>query len=121
MSYILFNRATGEFIKSFATQGGARRGMTAKNKNAGWESFAKVWSNGVENVHGRGVVGGIAPKHTYGLAPYSIAQSAIYYEHYLTLAQQTRTVTNLMTGQQVEESVTTPYCCSVSSESYWCN
>ena len=31
----------------------------------------------------------------------------------------TRKVQNMMTGQWVEESINTPYCCSVASESYW--
>lgn len=31
----------------------------------------------------------------------------------------THKVVNLMTGQEVEESINTPYCCSVSSETYW--
>ena len=33
----------------------------------------------------------------------------------------TRKVTNLMTGQEVEESINTPRSCSVASESYWSN
>lgn len=31
----------------------------------------------------------------------------------------THKVVNLMTGQEVEESINTPYYCSVSSETYW--
>jgi hypothetical protein len=31
----------------------------------------------------------------------------------------TRTVTNLMTGKEVEEDVNLPYFCSVASEAYW--
>ena len=33
----------------------------------------------------------------------------------------TRTVRCAMTGREVEESINTPYCCSVASESYWCS
>jgi len=33
----------------------------------------------------------------------------------------TRKVHNLMTGEMQEESINTPYCCSVASESYWCS
>ena len=33
----------------------------------------------------------------------------------------TRKVYNLMNGAEVEESINTPYSCSVASESYWCN
>ena len=32
---------------------------------------------------------------------------------------KTREVRNLMSGELVRESVTTPYSCSVASESYW--
>jgi hypothetical protein len=31
----------------------------------------------------------------------------------------TRKVHNLMTGEEVEESINTPNCCSVASETYW--
>ncbi len=34
---------------------------------------------------------------------------------------RTHLVTNVMTGTVVEEDVNTPYGCSVSDESYWCN
>ena len=121
MTYILFHRTTGAIIKSYDTLSGARRGMTVKNKNAGWESFARVFNFHVESIHGRHCEGGIAPKHSYGLAPYSIAHEVFYNKFVAELSKQTRTVTNLMTGEQVEESVTTPYHCSVSSESYWSN
>lgn len=33
----------------------------------------------------------------------------------------TRKVINLVSGQEVEESINTPHTCSVSSESYWSN
>ena len=33
----------------------------------------------------------------------------------------TRKVHCAMTGREVEESINTPYSCSVASESYWCN
>ena len=33
----------------------------------------------------------------------------------------TRKVVNLMTGREVEESINTPYSCSVASEAYWSN
>jgi hypothetical protein len=40
-------------------------------------------------------------------------------DNYIKNVEQTREVTNLMTGKKVLESVNTP--CSVGSESYWCN
>lgn len=33
--------------------------------------------------------------------------------------EKTEMVTNLMTGKQVRQSVNTPLCCDVSSETYW--
>ena len=33
----------------------------------------------------------------------------------------TRKVRTLMNGAEVEENINTPNCCSVASESYWCN
>lgn len=33
--------------------------------------------------------------------------------------EKTEMVTNIMTGALVEQSVNTPWCCSVQSESYW--
>lgn len=35
--------------------------------------------------------------------------------------QMTHKVMNVMTGEMVEESINTPWSCSVASESYWCN
>lgn len=42
-------------------------------------------------------------------------------EYHNTFNNKTRLVQNLMTGKMQEESVTTPWSCSVQSESYWCN
>lgn len=33
--------------------------------------------------------------------------------------EKTEVVTNLMSGKQVRQSVNTPHCCDVSSETYW--
>lgn len=35
------------------------------------------------------------------------------------ISKSWKTVTNLMTGAQVQERADTPLCCSVSSEAYW--
>jgi hypothetical protein len=35
------------------------------------------------------------------------------------LPRRTRTVTNLMSGRQVEIDVNTPHCCDPSTETYW--
>jgi hypothetical protein len=45
------------------------------------------------------------------------------YDEYCTLGYDklTRKVRNVMTGQLVEESINTPYSCSVASEAYWSN
>jgi len=38
-----------------------------------------------------------------------------------SIPERTHMVRNLMTGKMVEESVNTPYTCSVASESFWSN
>jgi hypothetical protein len=42
-------------------------------------------------------------------------------DYYKSFGDLTRKVVNIMTGAIVEESINTPYSCSVSSESYWSN
>lgn len=42
-------------------------------------------------------------------------------EEYNASIEKTHLVRNLMTGDLVEESINTPWNCSVASESYWCS
>lgn len=42
-------------------------------------------------------------------------------EDYFAKIEKTRLVKNVMTGKMVEESINTPFSCSVSSENYWCS
>ena len=42
-------------------------------------------------------------------------------DYYKTHGNLTKKVRNLMTGQEVEENINTPYSCSVASEAYWSN
>jgi hypothetical protein len=44
---------------------------------------------------------------------------AIAHQDVFCVIEKTETVKNLMSGKDVEQSVNTPYCCSVASESYW--
>lgn len=46
---------------------------------------------------------------------YDWASSSEYYAN----IEKTHLVKNLMTGKMVEESINTPYSCSVASEAYW--
>lgn len=39
--------------------------------------------------------------------------------HFLANIEKKRKVKNLMSGQEVEESVNLPWTCSVASETYW--
>lgn len=39
--------------------------------------------------------------------------------HFFDFIEKSEIVTNLMSGQQVRQSVNTPHCCDVSSETYW--
>lgn len=45
------------------------------------------------------------------------ARSAAYDEaHQITVS-----IINIMSGKEVQESITTPWSCSVASETYWCS
>ena len=46
---------------------------------------------------------------------YAISEVNEYYEK----IEQQVTVRNLMSGQPVKQSINTPLCCDVSSETYW--
>jgi hypothetical protein len=54
-------------------------------------------------------------KMGYRREDYSVAEHNDFYEN----IEQTVEVTNLMTGKRVKQSVNTPHCCDVSSETYW--
>lgn len=41
------------------------------------------------------------------------------YMIFVTTIEKKHMVKNLITGKMVEESVNTPYCCSVASATYW--
>lgn len=53
-----------------------------------------------------------ADKERYTVIPYA--------QYELLWKDATKTVTNLMTGKEVEIDVNTPRCCDPSSELYWC-
>ena len=66
MSYVLFHKLTSTKIKLYATEKGARIGMRASNKNAGWHRFAVCWGH-------LGVVSEWSCKDdNYDYAPYAI-------------------------------------------------
>ena len=48
--------------------------------------------------------------------PWEVADA----EDFAVNLDKTEMVRNLMTGKLVEQSVNTPLCCDVSSETYWC-
>lgn len=70
--FALFHIKTGELIKTYDTERGARYGMRTSNRNAGWERLSRSWTNGYEMEWCRNTNGMFAPIHTYGHAPYGI-------------------------------------------------
>lgn len=48
MSYVLFNVITNKKFRSYADIEGARRGMRAANRNAGWTRIARATSGPIE-------------------------------------------------------------------------
>ncbi len=46
---------------------------------------------------------------------YTVADNVEFYNN----IEKTETVKNMMSGNDVEQSVNTPHCCDVSSETYW--
>lgn len=48
MNFVLFHILTGTRINSYETEDGARIGMRASNRNAGWERIGRSWSDGYE-------------------------------------------------------------------------
>ena len=52
-----------------------------------------------------------------GEGVYAVAEINEYNKNVVKMVK----VRNLMTGEWVEEPSNTPNCCSVGSESYWCN
>lgn len=70
--FALFDIKSGELIKIYDTERGARNGMRISNRNAGWERLSRSWTNGYEMEWCRNTNGMFAPIHTYGHAPYGI-------------------------------------------------
>jgi hypothetical protein len=49
MSYVLFHIKTGEYIKEYATEAGARTALRVSNRNAGCDlRISRSWTNGYE-------------------------------------------------------------------------
>jgi hypothetical protein len=54
-------------------------------------------------------------KMGYNVNEYAVADQKVYQDS----IEKTVTKVNLMSGQEYQESVNTPYYCSPSSETYW--
>lgn len=54
-------------------------------------------------------------KKGYRREDFDVAELGYFREH----IEKYETVTNLMSGKQVRQSVNTPLCCDPSSETYW--
>jgi hypothetical protein len=76
MAYVLIYKKTGELIKTYSTQKGARIGMRASNRNAGWTWCISRCSSGIVEYewsqHEQSDV--------YDYAPYAIAQEFTWRE-----------------------------------------
>lgn len=71
--FALFHIKSGELIKTYSTEAGARTAMRRSNKNAGYpERLSRTWYDGYEMEWCRATKGALAPLNTYAHAPYGI-------------------------------------------------
>ena len=85
MYMVLFHVATGEIVKWYDSEAGARTGMRVSNKNAGWERKSRSWTAGAEfewchSLHD--------DKWDYG--PYAIASHETWQKNFNPSAVLTR-------------------------------
>lgn len=92
MAYLVYNKATTLVMKS---------GVYGRDQYR-TESAAKAFLTRMT-------------KMGYRRDDYDVAKVSDYYNNIEKQVQ----VTNLMTGKKVTQSVNTPHCCDVSSETYW--
>ena len=98
MSYVVYNKATTKILKkmdgmnAYRSEGAAKAGLTCAAT-----SFIRK------------------PARVVNKDDYAIAEAKHFYEH----IEKKETVINLMSGKPVVQSVNTPLCCDVSSETYW--
>ena len=76
MTHVLIYKKTGEWIKTYSTQKGARIGLRASKKNAGWTGcISRCWSGIVECEWAQH-----EQSDVYDYAPYAIAQEFTWQE-----------------------------------------
>ena len=92
MAYLVYNKATTLVMKS----------RTYGRDQYRTESAAKAFLTRMT-------------KMGYRRDDYDVAEVSDYYNNIEKQVQ----VTNLMTGKKIMQSVNTPHCCDVSSETYW--
>mgnify|MGYP003352350192 CR=1 FL=1 len=98
-------------LASYATHRGARIGMRASNRNAGYTLRYDVRkAAGAEFEVCLGKPGATVR------APYVIMERSVYDAKYPVGVKR---VTSLMTGKEVEIAEDTPWCCNPASETYW--
>ena len=114
MSYVLFHRhqlGRPDVLASYATHRGARIGMRASNRNAGYKvRYDRRSAAGAEYEVCQGKPGATVR------APYIIMRRDVYEAKYPVGVKR---VKNLMTGKDVEIAEDTPRSCDPSSELYW--
>ena len=101
MSHVIYNKETTKILQAPAQSVGC---YISNYKTA---SAAKAALTRLDN---KGKLGQDLVK-----ADFAIAESV----DFATNIEKTRTVINIMSGKEVQESVNTPYSCSVASEHYW--
>ena len=114
MSYVLIQRhqlGRPEVLASYATLRGARVGMRASNRNAGYKiRYDRRSAAGAEYEVCQGKPGATVR------APYIIMRRDVYEAKYPVGVKR---VKSLMTGQEVEIAEDTPWCCNPASETFW--
>jgi len=82
MAYVLIYKKTGEWIKTYSTQKGARIGMRSSNQNAGWDRISRC-SSGISECEWalRSRPMALVDREAiYDYAPYAIAHEVSWRE-----------------------------------------
>ena len=107
MAYVIYDRASTDKVgrASYKTHAAAKAALTRMSKKWFSEWYVPRYPT---------VDRGDDPIYIYG-----IAELDHWIDNIQTVWKTTVTRTNLMTGQEYEEPVGTPLCCSPASETYW--
>jgi hypothetical protein len=96
MAYVIYNRETTKFVRIM--------------RNGYWQD-AKFATEGAAKAAKTRLIAARKINHRH----YAIAELS----HFCANIEKSEVVKNLMSGKLVTQSVNTPLCCDVSSETYW--